>query len=160
VQVVSQLILSLVILVSCGLCSQSSAAELIGLRGLALTSEDHIWGFDIKLAKGRIIAACQIPTGWTVNAESYGEAGNYKDGGGEIKGSADLDHDTLTRTDISRLSGFILIGLSEVHGKFASLSGSIEVASVTVAAHKISLGPKNFLRLPAHRCPGPLLSVH
>ena len=154
------LIISFVVLASCGLNSASSAAELVGLQALGLSSNEHIWSFDIRLAEGRIIAVCQIPTGWTVNAENYGEAGNYKNGGGEIKGSADFDHDTLTANDFSRLGGFILIGLSEVHGKPASLSGLIDVASVTAADHKINLGPKNFLRLPSQGCPSLPAKVH
>lgn len=148
-----RLIIGSVILASCGLSSASSAAELIGFRALTLSSKEHIWGFDIRLAEGRIIAVCQIPTGWTVNAENFGEAGNYKNGGGEIKGSADFDHDTLTAGDLKTLGSFVLIDVSEVHHKPATLSGSVDVASTEVAAHKVHLDAKNFSRQPSSGCP-------
>ncbi len=36
-------------------------AELVGLQNLPLQSDDLLWGFNIHLEEGRIVAVCSIP---------------------------------------------------------------------------------------------------
>jgi hypothetical protein len=51
----------------------------------------------------RIVAVCNVPEGWTITAENYGEAALNKEGGGRAHGSADFGHDALSGTDLSQL---------------------------------------------------------
>ena len=62
------------------------AQELVGLKNVALRTSELLWGFDIHLQEGRIVAVCNIPEGWTITAENYGEAALYKKGGAKAMG--------------------------------------------------------------------------
>ena len=75
------------------------AAELVGLQDVVLDPGELVWGFDIHLQDGRIIAACAVPEGWKITAENYGEAAEYKDGGGQVQGGADFGYDALSATE-------------------------------------------------------------
>src|SRR5580692_8676037 len=113
--------LSLLIVVLSGI-HPVFAAELVGLQNVTLKRGELLWTFDIHLQEGRIVAVCNIPEGWTITAENYGEAALYKDGGGNVHGSADFGHDALSGTDLSQLGGLLLINRSAVHRKSARLS--------------------------------------
>jgi hypothetical protein len=67
--------------------------ELVGLQNVTLKPGEVLWTFDIQLQEGRIVAVCNVPEGWAITAENYGEAALYKDGGGRAHGSADFGHD-------------------------------------------------------------------
>ena len=56
------------------------AAELVGLQNVILKPGELLWTFDIHLQEGRIVAVCNVPEGWTITAENYGEAALYKEG--------------------------------------------------------------------------------
>jgi hypothetical protein len=39
----------------------------------SLHLDELLWGFDIQLQEGRIVAVCNVPEGWTISAENYGK---------------------------------------------------------------------------------------
>lgn len=128
-------------------------AELVGLQNLPLQSDDLLWGFNIHLTEGRIIAVCNIPEGWKITAENYGEAALNKDGGGEVQGGADFGHDALSVRNVSQLKALLLIDRSTVHRKRATLSGELTVFRFDNDNTKVPLGPHNFTRREAQQCP-------
>lgn len=128
--------------------------ELVGLQNVTLKPGEVLWTFDIQMQEGRIVAVCNVPEGWTITAENYGEAALYKDGGGRAQGSADFGHDALSATDLSQLSGFLLIDRSAVHRKPATLTGFITTSGAS-DNRKIKLRPENFTRRVAGQCPVP-----
>jgi hypothetical protein len=130
------------------------AQELVGLQNVALKRSELLWGFDIHLQEGRIVAVCNIPEGWTITAENYGEAALYKDGGGNVHGSADFGHDALSGTDLSQPGGLLLINRSAVHRKSARLSGFITTSGPS-DNRKVTLRPESFVRREADQCPVP-----
>jgi hypothetical protein len=132
----------------------SPAAELVGLQNVVLEPGEQVWGFDIHLQEGRIIAVCAVPEGWKITAENYGEAAEYKDGGGQVQGGADFGHDALSATELSELGGLLLIDRSAAHGKSASLTGFITTSGPS-DNRKVQLQPQNFLRREAAQCPAP-----
>ena len=91
----------------------------------SLHLDELLWGFDIQLQEGRIVAVCNVPEGWTISAENYGEAAAYRDGGGRAHGGADFGHDALSVTDLSQLGWLLLIDRSAVHRKSVTLTGFI-----------------------------------
>jgi hypothetical protein len=125
--------------------------EVVGLKNVALRPGERLWGFDIELAEGRIIAVCAVPDGWKITAENYGEAGLYKNGGGRVQGTADFGHDALSADDMSELDAFLLVGVSRVHGKPATFTGTITTSGPGVD-RQITLGAANFVRSAASRC--------
>jgi hypothetical protein len=129
-----------------------AAAELVSLKNLGLSRDEHVWGFDIHLREGRIVSICDVPEGWKITAENYGEAGDYKDGGGELKGDADFDHDTLTVEKLPKFGYFFLIDRSEIHHERATLTGLITTNGPN-GNRKIELNDSNFVHLEANRCP-------
>jgi len=135
------------------------ATELVGLQNVTLGPEELVWGFSIHLQEGRIISVCNIPKGWKITAENHGEAALYKDGGGKIQGSADFGHDALSATSMSELGALLLIGRSAVHHKSATLAGFI-TTSGPADNRNVKLGPQNFSRREAERCPVPLKKSH
>ena len=128
--------------------------ELVGLQNVTLKPGEVLWTFDIKLQGGRIVAVCNVPEGWAITAENYGEAALYKDGGGRAHGSADFGHDALSATDLSQLGGLLLIDRSGVHRKSATLTGFITTSGPS-DNRKIKLRPENFTRREAEQCPMP-----
>ena len=130
------------------------AAELVGLQHVVLEPEELVWGFDISLQEGQIIAVCTVPKGWKITVENYGEAAEYKDGGGEVQGDAGFGHDALSATDLSELGGLLLIDRSAVHHKSATLTGFIRISGSS-DNRKVQLQPENFLRREADQCPAP-----
>jgi hypothetical protein len=138
-----------------GLCAATQpafAAELVSLHSREISRDEHVWGFDIHLREGRIVSLCHVPEGWTISVENYGEAGDYKDGGGELKGNADFDHDTLTAKNLVPLEGIFLIDRSEVHHKRATLSGFLTTSDMN-GNRKLELEAGSFARAEADRCP-------
>lgn len=130
------------------------AAELVGLQNVTLKPGELLWTFDIHLQEGRIVAVCNVPEGWTITAENYGEAALYKEGGAEAHGGADFGHDALSGTDLSQLGGLLLIDRSAVHRKSATLTGFITTSGPS-DNRKIKLRPENFTRREAEQCPVP-----
>jgi hypothetical protein len=129
-------------------------AELVGLQNVVLKPGELVWGFDILLQEGRIIAVCTIPEGWKITVENYGEAAEYKEGGGQVQGDADFGHDALSATKLSELWGLLLIDRSAVHGKSAKLTGLITISGPSVN-RKVQLRSRNFSRREAAQCPVP-----
>jgi len=132
----------------------SPAGEVIGLQNIPLKPDELVWAFEIHLQEGRIIAVCNVPEGWTITAENYGEAALYKDGGGEVRGEADFGHDTLSATTLSELGAFLLIDRSTIHQKSATLTGSITVYAPSDTV-KLELKSQNCSRSKADGCPVP-----
>lgn len=130
------------------------AQELVGLKNVALRTSELLWGFDIHLQEGRIVAVCNIPEGWTITAENYGEAALYKKGGAKAHGSADFGHDALSETDLSQLGGLLLIDRSPVHRKSATLTGFITTSGPS-DNRRVILRPENFVLREAAQCPLP-----
>jgi|ERR1019366_3842521 hypothetical protein len=130
------------------------AAELVGLQNVILKPGELLWTFDIHLQEGRIVAVCNVPEGWTITAENYGEAALYKEGGAKAHGSADFGHDALSETDLSQLGGLLLIDRSAVHRKPAALTGFITTSGPS-DNRKVKLRPENFTRREAEQCPVP-----
>ena len=128
--------------------------ELVGLQNVTLKPGEVLWTFDIQFEEGRIVAVCNVPEGWTITAENYGEAALYKDGGGRAHGSADFGHDALSATDLSQLRGFLLIDRSAIHRKPATLTGFFTTSGPS-DNRKIKLRPENFTRREAKQCPVP-----
>ena len=110
--------------------------------------------FDIHLQEGRIVAVCYVPEGWTITAANHGEAALYKEGGAKAHGSADFGHDALSETDLSQLSGLLLIDRSAVHHKPATLTGFITTSGPN-DNRKVKLRPENFTRREVDQCPLP-----
>jgi hypothetical protein len=129
-------------------------AELVGLQNVTLKSGELLWGFDVHLQEGRIVAVCSVPEGWTITAENYGEAALYKEGGAKAHGSADFGHDALSGADLSQLGGLLLIDRSAVHRKSATLTGFITISGPS-DNRKAKLRPENFTRREAEQCPVP-----
>ena len=127
-----------------GVVPRSLAAELVGLQNISLEPDERVQGFEIHLTEGRIISVC-LPMGWKITAESYGETGLYKDGGGEIQGSAGIGHDALSAANLSELSGLLLIERSVVHKKPAVLTGLVLITGPK-GDRKLQLRPQNFSR--------------
>jgi hypothetical protein len=130
------------------------AAELVGLQSVTLKSGELLWGFDIHLQEGRIVAVCNVPEGWTITAQNYGEAALYKEGGAKAHGGADFGHDALSGTDLSQLGGLLLIDRSAVHRKSARLTGFITTSGPS-DNRKVKLRPENFTHREAEQCPVP-----
>ncbi|MGD0892394.1 MAG: hypothetical protein ABR923_12765 [Terracidiphilus sp.] len=130
------------------------AQELVGLQNVSLKPDELLWGFDIQLQEGRIVAVCNVPEGWTITAENYGEAADYKDGGGRAHGGADFGHDALSVADLSQLGWLLLIDRSAVHRKSATLTGFI-TTSGPGDNRKVKLRPENFASREAAQCPVP-----
>jgi hypothetical protein len=130
------------------------AAELVGLQNVTLKSGELLWGFDVHLHEGRIVAVCNVPEGWTITAQNYGEAALYKDGGAKAHGGADFGHDALSGADLSQLGGLLLIERSTVHRKSATLTGFITTSGPN-DNRKVKLGSENFTRREADQCPAP-----
>ena len=145
--------LSLLIVVLGGIHSVF-AAELVGLQSVTLKPGERLWTFDIHLQEGRIVAVCNVPEGWTITAENYGEAALYKDGGAKAHGSADFGHDALSEADLAQLGGVLLIDRSAVHRKSATLTGFITTSGPS-DNRKVKLRPENFTRREAEQCPVP-----
>jgi|GEM_PF-4240075 len=145
--------LALLIGIFCGVYP-ALGQELIGLQNVTLRPDELLWTFDIQMQEGRIVAVCNVPEGWTINAENYGEAALYKDGGGRVQGSADVGHDALSATNLSQLSGFLLIDRSALHKKSARLTGLVTISGVS-DNRKMKLRPENFTRRVARQCPAP-----
>ncbi len=130
----------------------SPTTELVGLTRLGLQPGEAVWVFTLELHEGRIVAICNVPEGWTIKAENFGEAGNYKDGGGRIEASADFGHDALSEADLVQLEGFILIDRSSVHGQRATLTGDVTLSGPE-GNRTMQLQPPQFLRKSAGACP-------
>jgi hypothetical protein len=143
--------LSLLIVVLSGI-HPVFAAELVGLQNVALKRGELLWTFDIHLQEGRIVAVCNVPEGWTITAENYGEAALYKGGGAKAHGGADFGHDALSESDLSQLGGVLLIDRSAVHRKPATLTGFITTSGPS-DNRKVKLRPENFTRREAEQCP-------
>ena len=102
---------------------------------------------------------CTVPEGWKIIAENYGEAAEYKDGGGRVQGGANFGHDALSATELTELSVLLLIDRSGVHGKSAILTGVITTSGPN-DNRKVQLRPQNFLRREATQCPAPPAQRH
>ncbi|SPE44959.1 exported hypothetical protein [Candidatus Sulfotelmatobacter sp. SbA7] len=133
--------------------------ELVGLQNVTLKPGELLWTFDIHLQEGRIVALCNVPEGWTITAENYGEAALYKEGGGRAHGSADFGHDALPATELSQLGGLLLIDRSEIHRKSAILTGFVTISGLS-DNRKVKLRPENFARREAGQCPLPPVENH
>jgi len=129
-----------------GLISPGLAVERVGLTKVAMEADERIWGFEVRLEGGRIVGVLAIPDGWKITAENYGEAAEYKEGGGEVCGNADFGHDALTAEDLPRLSGFLLIERSKVDGRSATLTGTITLSGPK-GNRTLRLGPESFSRV-------------
>lgn len=150
-------ILSISLLLLIGVLSSAHpvlAAEIVGLQKVALEPGELLWTFHIHLQEGRIISLCNVPEGWKITIENYGEAALYKEGGGEADGEADFGHDALSATDLSQLGALLLIDRSAVHRKSATLTGFITTSGLS-DNRKIKLRPENFTRRNADQCPVP-----
>ena len=143
-----------ILMVVSGAARAGFATELVGIRNVRLDPEERLWGLAIQLKEGRIIAVCNIPEGWKITAENYGEAADYKNGGGAVEAGADFGHDAFTATNPPELSGFLLIDHSAVHKKPATLTGWITIVGAT-ENRKVQLQAFNFWRRRADRCPEP-----
>jgi hypothetical protein len=139
--------------IRCNLIGETGR-ELVGLRNVALEPGELVWGFDIQLREGRILAVCRVPQGWKITSENYGEAALYKDGGGAAQGSADFGHDALSATDLSEFGGLLLVDRSAVHQTSPSFSGLVTTSGPS-GNRKVQLRPQDFWRRGADRCPAP-----
>ena len=149
--------ISLFLLIGASGGAQSgSGTELIGLHSVALEPGERLWGFDIHLDEGRLIAVCNLPDGWKITAANHGESGAYKNGGGEVHGGADFGHDALAAGDLSKLGAFLLLGRSRVHDKAATLTGEVTTSGPT-DNRTVRLRSQDFTRRVAEACPAPRL---
>src|SRR5712691_8298161 len=82
----------------------AKGAQLLSIRDVPITSIDYVWEINIEMHHGRILAACQVPSGWTLNIESRAETALEKEGGGHVAGKASVGHDALTTRSIDQLN--------------------------------------------------------
>jgi len=135
-------------------------AQLVSLHDVEIgkigRTQEYVWGFDIEMHHGRILAVCRVPPGWSIAVEDYGEAGMWHEGGGHIGGDARLGHNALNQSNLDRLEDIILIDdLTPNDGQPVTFEGTITVISLGADDGD---GPRplmasNFVLKPAKRCP-------
>jgi hypothetical protein len=121
------------------------AAEFVGFQNIALKPGERIWSFEVELKEGRIVALSKAPMGWKIALESFGERGVYKDGGGEVRGSAGVGHDAWSPDMLAALGPFLLLDDSGTHHQPAVLSGSVKISGPQ-GDRTLVLSPENFTR--------------
>ena len=130
------------------------SAELLSIQGLQLEDTDYIWGFDVKMDHGRILAICNVPAGWTLNIQNHSETAMDKGGGAQITGEASWGHDAIAMVGRGELTTLILVDTSFLGARSVSFAGTLTVISYSGRNDgKIELRPSNFALHPAKGCP-------
>jgi hypothetical protein len=130
------------------------SAELLSIQGLQLEDTDFIWGFDIKMDHGRILAICNVPAGWTLNIQNHPETAMDKEGGAQITGESSLGHDAITMASRGELTALVLVDTSFLGAYSVSFAGTLTVISYSGTNDgKIELRPTNFTMHAAKGCP-------
>ena len=137
---------ALLFLLLLGGTQAGGAAELVGFKNIALKPDERIWSFEIELKEGRIVALSKLPVGWEITLESFGERGDYKEGGGEIRGNAGVGHDAWSPDMLAELGPFLLLDESKVHHQRAALSGVMKISGAEGDRYK-ALAPMSKRRL-------------
>ena len=140
----------------------ATAAQLVAIRGLDIVetfdTQDYVWGFDIEMHHGRILAICSVPPGWSIDVEDYGEAGMWHEGGGHIRGDARLGHNALNQSNLDLLIDFLLVDDATPNGQDpVTFEGTVTIVSFGSSDRD---GPRklkqsNFVLKRAKQCPGP-----
>jgi hypothetical protein len=138
------------------------AAQLISIRGIDIVentdTQDYVWGFDIEMHHGRILAICAVPAGWSIDVEDYGEAGMWHEGGGHLRGDVRLGHNALNQSNLNRFADFLLVDDMTPGGKQPiTFEGTVTIVSYGPGDRD---GPRklkqsNFALKTADRCPAP-----
>lgn len=135
-------------------------AQLVSIHDVEIEktigTQDYVWGIDIEMHHGRILAICRVPPGWSIEVEDYGEAGMWHEGGGHIRGDARLGHNALKPSNLDQFEDFLLVDDQTPRSHQPIIfDGTITIVSVGASDHD---GPRtltrsNFVVKSSRACP-------
>ena len=139
------------------------AHELLSIRGVELSKNAYISGFQVDTFGVRVLAVCRLPPGWTISA------GNSIDLFGRLEGIANGGVAFLNRQHAGQLDNLYLVDVLDYQPRDrripgergavdpASFSGKVSIGAYgnDATTHHVQLTPTNFVRTTASQCPPP-----